>query len=111
VYAYWIDNSFRNTKFYDYETENSEPTENQPIGNKKKPTVSKKCAQEYTKSISIIETKNKEMDRIIQEKLPEVNKAGLSLETINYARNKIASYIKTKKLPSKSLKKVVAAAF
>ena len=110
VYAYWIDNSFRNSRF-DVETENSEPTGNQPLENKRTPAVPKKCAQEYSKAISALETKNKEMDRLIQEKLPELNKAGLSLETINYARNKVASYLKTKKVPSKSLNKVVAAAF
>ena len=110
VYAYWIDNSFRNSRF-DFDEENSEPTANQPLDNKRNPAIPKKCAQEYSKAISAIETKNKELDRIIQEKLQELNKAGLSLETINYARNKIASYLKTKKLSSKSLKKVVAATF
>ena len=110
VYAYWIDNSFRHSRF-DFDEENSEPTGNQPLDNKRNPKIPKKCAQEYTKAISALEAKNKEMDCLIQEKLPELNKAGLSLETINYARNKVSSYIKTKKLSSKSLNKIVAAAF
>ena len=86
VYAYWIDNSFRHSRFEDNEEENSEPTENEPIKDTRKPPVPKKCAEEYSKAISVLETKNKEMDRLIQEKLLELNKAGLSLETINYSK-------------------------
>jgi len=109
VNAYWIDNSFRNSRF-DYDTEIIEPTGNQPLDNRRHPAVPKKCAQEYSKAISVLETKNKEMDRLIQEKVPDLTKAGLSLETINYARNKIARYLENKKLSSESLKKVIAAA-
>lgn len=113
-YAYWIDTSdeyrWGATMQADMEA-NPEPTGNQPLKNKLKPAVvSKKCAVAYTKSILTKDAKNKEQNRLIQAKLPELYKAGLSLETINFAKNRVINHLKNNKPSPKSLPKLVAAA-
>ena len=85
-YAYWIDTSdqyrWGATMQADMEA-NPEPTGNQPLENKPKPTVPKKCAVAYKKSILTHDAKNKELNRLIQAKLPEpVSYTHLTLPTI-----------------------------
>ena len=101
VYAYWIDNSFRNSRF-DFDEENSEPTGNQPLDNKRNPTIPKKCAQEYAKATAVQDTKNKGLNSLIEAKITELYKIGLSLTTINLARNEVYRYI----LPSTTAKRI-----
>jgi hypothetical protein len=72
--------------------------------------VSKKCSEAYRKSTAIIEEKNKELDKLIREKLPLLYKAGLSLATINLAKNRVPSHLKGKTLTRKTAAKLLAGA-
>jgi hypothetical protein len=118
-YAYWIDcsddYSWRAEISADMEA-NPEPTRNQPLKIKGKPALYeksvlfKKCAEGYSKAISDKTEADKELNCLFQAKLPELYKAGLSLETINFARNKVTNYQKNKKPSVKKIPNLVAAA-
>lgn len=111
IYAYYVDTSgIEHWGGYLVDDE-PEYTENQPLNEKRrKSPFSKECAEAYTKAIVAMDAKNREMDRLIQSKLPELSKAGLSLATVNFARNKVANRLTSKRLSPKSLTKLVAAA-
>ncbi|MCW4046663.1 MAG: hypothetical protein NWE99_03750 [Candidatus Bathyarchaeota archaeon] len=80
------------------------------LSKKGKLIISKKAAAEYLKEISTREKRNKELIRLFQEKLPILCKAGLSLETLNLARNQAAAYIQQHKTSKKGISKLLAAA-
>lgn len=93
MFAYWIDNSFRNSLFDD--TDSSEPTGNQPLDKNNDPAkIPKKCAKAYMKATSIQQSKNRILNKIIDRKIMELYKFGLSLTTINLARNEVYRYVK-----------------
>ena len=102
AYSYW------------WEEPNKDPTHDDNDGyilsKKGKPIISKKAAAEYSKEISTREKRNKELTRLFQEKLPTLCKAGLSLETLNLARNQAAAYIQQHKTSKKGISKLLAAA-
>ena len=118
-YTYWIDCSgdYRGYAAISAHMQaNPEPTGNQPLRIKGKPALYeksvlfKKCAQEYSKAISDKTKSDKELNSLIQAKLPELYKAGLSLETINFAKNKVTYYQINNKSSAKRMPKLVAAA-
>jgi hypothetical protein len=108
VYAYWIDYSYTDDWLAN-QMETPMPTENQSLEGKVKPIL-KQCAKAYLKSKSELENKNKDLNNLIQTKLPELYKAGLSLETINFARNKLTNYLRNNKPSPKGFTKLFAAA-
>lgn len=57
-------------------------------GEGKQPKFSKKTAKAYERTVSQLEDLNKKLNPIIQGKLAEMYRAGLSMETINSARKK-----------------------
>jgi len=79
-------------------------------GEGKQPKFSKEIAKEYEKSPSKTQTISNKLDTIIQTKLPEMYKAGLSIETINSARNKVMKYLRENSATSRQLVKLFAAA-
>ena len=118
-YAYWIDCSGAYRWGADLSADmeaNPEPTGNQPLKIKGKPelyeksVLFKKCAEGYSKAISDKTELDKELNRLIQAKLTELYKAGLSLETLNFAKNKVTNYLKNNKSTPKMMPKLVAAA-
>lgn len=118
-FTYWIDCSgdYRaNAEISAHMQANLEPTGNQPLRIKGKPALSeknvlfKKCAQRYSKAISDKAKSDKELNSLIQAKLPELYKAGLSLETINFAKNKVTHYQINNKASAKKMPKLFAAA-
>ena len=109
AYAFWTDTS--GIEYWGAHLEpDPENTGNQPLDSKRRPVIPKKCAKEYTKAVSTHEAKNKELDLLIKEKLPQLYKAGLSLATINFAKNRVPSHLKGKKLTRKSAAKLLAGA-
>jgi len=101
VYAYWIDNSYKSDRFKD-DSENIEPTGNQPLDNKRNRAIPRKCAQKYLKAIAIQDVKNRELNSLIEAKIMDLYKIGLSLTTINLARNEVYRYI----LPNTTSKRI-----
>ena len=114
-YAYWIDCYGWAAISADIEGD-PEPTGNQPLKIKGKPALYeksvlfKKCAEGYSKAISDKTELDKELNRLIRAKMSALIKAGLSLETINFAKNKVTNYLKNNKSSSKRMPKLVAAA-
>jgi hypothetical protein len=107
--AYWIMETTP-TIWDDSSEEGANSTKHSfPLEHSNPKKIPKKCAKAYSKTIATIETKHKELDSLIQTKLPQLCKAGLSLATVNFARNKVTLHLQ-KKPTQKSLAKLVAGA-
>ena len=102
TYSYWWEEPDEGPTFDD--------NEGYVLSKRGKPIISEGAAAEYMKAISTRESRNIELTRVFQEKLPTLCKAGLSLETLNLARNHVASYINQHNVSSKSITKLLAAA-
>ena len=76
----------------------------------KQPTFSKKTAKAYERTVSQLGDLNKKLNPVIQGKLAEIYKAGLSSETINSAINKVLNYLRINPATSKQLISLFAAA-
>ena len=93
VYAYLIDESREDLCWHDEIIEpmndHSAPLNKTciKVNGVKKRTLPKKCAKAYAKYVKELYQRNHEINELIQNKLPELYKAGLSLETINFARS------------------------
>lgn len=111
VYSYWIDNSDIDSWLSD-EMEITEPTRNQPLDNKRKPrkSIYRKRVEAYKKAILAKEERIKELDHLINPFLPELQKASITIEIINFAKNRVLCHIKNKKFSPKSLTKLLASA-
>ena len=109
-FAYWIEESYRNPSGEPAEEDTNPTTHSFPLEHNDPKKIPKKCTIAYSKSIAAIESRNKELYRLIQAKLPQLCKVGLSLTTINFARNKVSLRLKSIKPSSKSLAKLVAGA-
>lgn len=108
--AYWVEESDRYSTAEPPE-EGSNPTDHSfPLEHSNPKKIPKKCAMAYSKTIATIESKHKELNSLIQTKLPQLCKAGLSLATINFARNKVTLQLQSKNPAPKSLAKLVAGA-
>ena len=109
-FAYWIEES-DNYSTAEPPEEGANPTDHSfPFEHSNPKRISKKCAVAYLKSSATVEDKNKELDLLIKEKLPQLYKAGLSLATINFAKNRVPSHLKGKKLTRKTAAKLLAGA-
>lgn len=79
-------------------------------GEGRQPKFSEKTAKVYEREISQLEDRNKRLNSIIQGKLAEMHRAGLSVDTINSARNKVLNYLMNNSATSKQLTSLFAAA-
>jgi hypothetical protein len=79
-------------------------------GEGKKPTFLKKCAEAYVKETSDPNNLNERLNRLINTKLRDLQQAGIGLETINLARNKVINHSRNKNPPAKNLTILLAAA-
>lgn len=79
-------------------------------GEGKPPKFSRELAREYGKTISKLEVLDNKLNSLIQAKLPEMYRAGLSIETINSARDRAMNYLRMKSVTSKQLVSLFAAA-
>jgi len=110
AYACWIEDSYADP-WFDLAGENENPTTNTyPLGKNNEQKTSKKCIARYLESISTHDRRNRELDRLIQKKLPTLYATGLSLTTIDFARRTVIDYSKNHNSSSKSLAKLLAAA-
>lgn len=75
-----------------------------------KTCLSKNCATVYLKGINDQKKKTEELNQLIQNKLPELYKIGLSLATINLARSRVALEIRFAEITTKHLTTLFAAA-
>ncbi|MGA2523708.1 MAG: hypothetical protein ABSF65_06090 [Candidatus Bathyarchaeia archaeon] len=93
IYAYLIE--LATDSLVSWESE-GEPINDHsaPFTKNLKKAFPKNCVSEYAKAISKEEHKNRELNKIINAKLPQLYKIGLSLATINLARSTVASEIK-----------------
>jgi hypothetical protein len=93
IYAYLIDCTKDDDDWSDLD--NSEPMNDHSAPRIKNPekVLPKKCAAVYSKAISQQEDKTKELNKLIEYKLPELYRIGLSLATINLARSIVAREI------------------
>lgn len=78
---------------------------------KERPEVPQKCASAYSKSVASIEAKDRQLFNLIQNKMAELVKAGLSVETVNLARSKAARNLKDPFTPKKVSGIAVAAVY
>lgn len=108
MYAYWVDNSYFDSWLAE-EMSDPEPTENQPLDGHER-AFSKPLVKAYAKSLSEHENRNKDVNRLMAMKLPELYRVGLSLETVNSAKRKVIIYSRNNKLSPKGLSKLFAAA-
>lgn len=79
-------------------------------GEGKRPKFSKKTARTYKESVLKQENLIKKIDALIQNKLQEMYRAGLDIETINSARKKALKYIGRNRVTQKKLVALFAAA-
>jgi len=79
-------------------------------GEGRQPKFSKKTVKTYERTSSQLEGVNKKMNPIIQSKLAEMYGAGLGIETINSARNKVADYLRNNSTTSNQLVSLLTAA-
>ncbi|TRZ53848.1 MAG: hypothetical protein D4S01_00555 [Dehalococcoidia bacterium] len=79
-------------------------------GEGKQPKFSKNIAKIYEKTVIQLEDIDKVLASLIQNKQPELYKAGLSNETILAARNKMVDYLKSNSVTRKQLTGLFAAA-
>jgi len=79
-------------------------------GEGKQPKFSKKTAKAYERTVSQLEDLDKKLNPIIQGKLSEMYRAGLSSETINSARNNVLGFLRNNPVTSKQLISLFAAA-
>ena len=77
----------------------------------KKRILPKKCATAYSKSVKGQEQRTQEIDQLIQSKLPELYKAGLSLATINFARSEAIRRINRAQTTKKRIALLAAAIY
>jgi hypothetical protein len=108
MYAYWVDNSYFDSWLAE-EMSIPEPTGNQPLDSHGR-AFPKPFARAYTKAISEHEDRSKDLNRLMTIKLPELYRAGLSLETINSAKHKVIIYSWNNKPSPKGIAKLFAAA-
>lgn len=109
MYAYWLEESGYDVFSESIKDENPK-TSMHPLGKSKKHIIPQKCAAEYLMSISAQDKRSKELNHSIRTKLPALYATGLSLVTINFARNEVIEYLKDHEISSKSLTKLLAAA-
>ncbi len=111
-FSYWVEESDRYSRDDDDQCdEGANPTDNSfPLENSDPKRLPKKCAIAYSKALATIENKNKEVDRLIFEKRPQLCEAGLTPLTINCARNKVTQHFGSDKPTPKGLAKLVAGA-
>jgi hypothetical protein len=104
VTAYFIDNP--DDDFFDDGSDHTEPMNDQsyPMRTTRKGVTRKQTAV-YLKAISQKEENSRQLNKLVEDKLPELYKIGLSLATINLARSRVAgrteSKISTRKLTVK----------
>ena len=101
VYAYFVDTSKDD---YDSGTdENTQPMNDHSAPLEKtckkvkginKQVLPKACATAYSKGVTEKEAQNKELNRLIESKLVELYKIGLSITTINLARRAVLGRIR-----------------
>ena len=88
----------------------SETRHSFPLESARKRGLSKRRSEKISTVVSLLESKNKELNSLIQTKLAELYKAGLSLVTINLARNEVITYQKYHKDSPKSARALLASA-
>jgi hypothetical protein len=109
-FAYWILDSYPDPIAEQTEEGVNSTAHSFPFKNNNPKKIPKKAITEYSKSIALDEERTKELNRLIEAKLPQLYNAGLSLATVNFARNKMSLRLKNKKTSSKGLTKLVAGA-
>lgn len=109
VRAYFIDDS--NDSYMGNEWDDTSPMNDHSYPRMKNPkkALPRKCASVYSKAVSTQENKNKELNKLIQNKLQELYKIGLSIATVNFAKSMICRYIKAN-TTTKQLNTLLAAA-
>jgi hypothetical protein len=100
VNAYWVDNAYTDF-FLENQIDDPEPTGNQPLDKDRKSPFTKEVAKHYAKAVLIQDKKNKELNNLINTKSADLYKIGLSLTTINFARNEVNRYIQSDTSPTK----------
>jgi hypothetical protein len=108
--AYWVEESDQYSAF-EPAKEGANPTGHSfPLEHSSTKRISKRCAAAYSKSTVAMENRNKELDILIKEKLPQLYEVGLSIATINFAKNRVPHHLKDKKLTRKGAAKLLAGA-
>ncbi|MCJ7560929.1 cyclin domain-containing protein [Candidatus Bathyarchaeota archaeon] len=79
-------------------------------GEGKRPKFPKECAEAYTKEILDPNNLNEKLNHLNNTKLQALQRAGISLETLNLARNKVLRYVQGKKITMKKLITLLASA-
>lgn len=92
-----------------------EPTQWKQVGKPQwgegiQPKFPRKSVIAYTRAISQQEDINRRLNSVVQGKLAEMYRHGLSSETINIARNKVLNYLKDNSVTSKKMANLLAAA-
>jgi hypothetical protein len=92
IYAYLIE--IENDSMVSWDSEGDPLNEHStPKTTDLKKAIPKNCISAYSKALSSQESKNSALSKIINAKLPDLYKLGLSLTTINLARSALTSEI------------------
>lgn len=109
TYAYLIDESREEPDWHDDIIEpmndHSAPLKKTciKVNGVKRRILPKKCAKAYSKDVKDIEQRTHEINQVIQNKMPDLYKAGLSLATINFARSEAIRRINRAKTTKKRI--------
>jgi hypothetical protein len=117
IYAYLID--YSKDELYDGDLDETYPMNDHsaPLNKTHKKIksittrcLSKNCASVYSKGINDQKKMTEELNQLIQNKLPELYKIGLSLATVNLARSRVALEIRFTETTTKHITALFAAA-
>lgn len=114
LYAFWVmsespDDTFTE-EIKDEHVVEGRIIETGQMGRRNRSVFPKKFIEAYKKETSNPNNVNERLNQLVNTKLSALHKAGIGLDTINYARNKVISYLRNENPHEKNLTTLLAAA-
>ncbi len=110
-FAYWINEPTWDPSSGEINEDKDSAKQTYPLGkNADSKRINKKCRTVYSKSLKDTQERTKKIELLIQTKLPQLYEAGLSISTINFAKNKVIRYLNNEKPTPTGPSKLVAGA-
>jgi hypothetical protein len=110
-FAYWIDEPTWDPLVDEIPEDEDSAKQTYPLKESADPKrINKKCRTVYSKSLQDTKERTKQIELLIQTKLPQLYEAGLSISTINFAKNKVIRYLNKEKPTPTAPSKLIAGA-
>jgi len=110
-FAYWINEPTWDPLVDEITEDKDSSKQTYPLKNHADPKkINKKCRTIYSKSLKDTRERTRKIELLIQTKLPQLYQAGLSISTINFAKDKVIRYLNNEKPTPTGPSKLVAGA-